>query len=105
MTESADCRDHFTARARLQAMLDVEAALADAEAATGVIPREAAIAIGSSARAELFDADAIESEAVRAGNRAIPLVRHLTARVASSHPDLAYTFIGARRARTSSIRR
>jgi 3-carboxy-cis,cis-muconate cycloisomerase len=75
---------HFSSTARLQAMLDVEAALAEAEASLGVIPRAAAAPIRKAARAELYDAAAIESEARQAGNLAIPLVRHLTARVASA---------------------
>lgn len=81
MTELAT---HFSSTARLQALLDVEAALAEAEASLGVIPRAAAAPIRQAARAELYDAVAIESEARRAGNLAIPLVRHLTARVAST---------------------
>jgi 3-carboxy-cis,cis-muconate cycloisomerase len=77
-------------------MLDVEAALAAAEASTGVIPREAASAIAAAANAELFDIAAIESESERAGNAAIPLVRHLTSRVAATAPDLArYVHWGA----------
>jgi len=77
-------------------MLDVEAALAEAEASTGIIPREAATAIAAAAKADLFDLAAIESEAERAGNVAIPLVHHLTARVASTAPDLArYVHWGA----------
>ena len=81
MTELAT---HFSSVARLQAMLHVEAALAEAEASLGVIPRSAAEAIRRAARAELYDAVVIESEARQAGNLAIPLVRHLTARVASA---------------------
>jgi 3-carboxy-cis,cis-muconate cycloisomerase len=81
MTELAT---HFSSTARLQALLDVEAALAEAEASLGVIPRAAAAPIRQAARAELYEAVAIESEARRAGNLAIPLVRHLTARVAST---------------------
>ena len=42
---------HFSSIARLQAMLHVEAALADAEASVGVIPRAAAEAIRRAARA------------------------------------------------------
>ena len=77
-------------------MLDVEAALAEAEAATGVIPREAATAIRAAAKADLYDLAAIESQARRAGNLAIPLVRHLTSRVASSAADMArYVHWGA----------
>ena len=73
-TESADSRDHFTARARLQAMLDVEAALARAEARAGVIPLQRPQRSDRQRQAELFDVDAIEAESVRAGNLAIPLV-------------------------------
>ncbi len=87
---------HFSARARVQAMLDVEAALAEAEAATETIPRQAATAIRDAATVDGFDISAIEAEAERAGNLAIPLVRHLTARVASSAPNLArYVHWGA----------
>src|SRR5687767_940882 len=75
---------YFSSIARLQALLDVEAALAEAEASLGVIPRAAAAPIRQAARAELYDTVAIESEARQAGNLAIPLVRHLTARVASA---------------------
>ena len=73
----------FSDRARLQAMLDVEAVLADAEAEVGVIPRSAIAAIRAAVRAEHYDLDAIAREAASAGNVAIPLVRHLTARVAA----------------------
>src|SRR4029453_8999039 len=66
---------NFSPHARIQAMLDVEAALAEAEASNGVIPREAATAIRAAANADLYDIAAIESEAERAGNLAIPLVR------------------------------
>jgi 3-carboxy-cis,cis-muconate cycloisomerase len=77
-------------------MLDVEAALADAEALNAIIPGEAAIAIRAAAKADLYDLAAIESEAERAGNLAIPLVRHLTSRVASTAADMArYVHWGA----------
>ena len=67
-------------------MLDVETALAEAEAAIGVIPRQAARSIRACARADGLDEALIESEAKRDGNAAIPLIRQLTARVASSDP-------------------
>ena len=87
---------YFSSQSRLQAMLDVEAALADAEASVGVIPADAATAIRREARAELFDAAALESEAAAAGNLAIPLVRQLTTRVAASSADAArYVHWGA----------
>jgi len=65
----------------LQAMLDAEAALAQASADVGVVPREAADEIAAASRAELYDADALAAEAHDAGNPAIPLVRALTARL------------------------
>jgi 3-carboxy-cis,cis-muconate cycloisomerase len=79
----------FSDTARLQAMLDVEAALAHAEAATGVIPAAAAQAIGAACRAELFDLEALGRAAVDGGNPAIPLVKALTATVAERDPDAA----------------
>jgi 3-carboxy-cis,cis-muconate cycloisomerase len=59
----------------LQAMLDVEAALARASAELGVIPVEHAEAIAAACRAELFDVAAIGAEAANVGNPAEPLVR------------------------------
>ena len=73
--------DVFSDRSMLQAMLDFEAALARAEAKTGVIPAGAADAISAAARAEDFDAAAIAREARASGTVSIPLVRALTARV------------------------
>ncbi len=87
---------HFSLRAHLQAMLDVEAALAEAEAAIGVIPRQAARSIRACARVENLDEAVIESEARRDGNMAIPLVRQLTSRVAAADADAArYVHWGA----------
>ena len=65
----------------LQAMLDAEAALAEACADAGIVPREAADEIAVACRAELYDADAIDADARAAGNPVIPLVRALTARL------------------------
>jgi 3-carboxy-cis,cis-muconate cycloisomerase len=81
--------DHFTLTARLQAMLDVEAALAEAEAALEIIPRSAVRAIRDACRAGLYDSAAIAAAARRAGNLAIPLVRELTRRVAAADSDAA----------------
>jgi len=72
----------FSDRARLQAMLDVEAALARAEARVGVIPVGAVAPIVESCRVDLFDIPALAEAAALAGNPAIPLVQALTARVA-----------------------
>ena len=65
----------------LQAMLDVEAALARASAEVGLIAVEHAEAIAAACRAEWFDVAAIGAEAANVGNPAEPLVRALRARV------------------------
>src|SRR5450631_316382 len=67
---------------RVQRMLDFEAALARAEAATGVIPATAAVSIVRCCRAEDYDLAALRAAARNAGNLAIPLVAALTAQVA-----------------------
>lgn len=77
----------FSDRARLQGMLDFEAALARAEARVGVIPAPPAAAIAAKCRAELFDSAALSRSAALAGNLAIPLVKQLTALVARDNPD------------------
>jgi 3-carboxy-cis,cis-muconate cycloisomerase len=71
----------FDDRARLQAMLDFEAALARAEATAGVIPAEAAEAITAACDAARFDLGAIGRAAADGGNLAIPMVKALTAAV------------------------
>jgi 3-carboxy-cis,cis-muconate cycloisomerase len=82
--------------ARLQAMLDFEAALAEAEAAAGVVPASCVAPIRAAARAEHYDAAAIAAEAARAGNLAIPLIAHLTRRVAAADAEAArYVHWGA----------
>jgi 3-carboxy-cis,cis-muconate cycloisomerase len=80
----------------LQHMLGFEAALARAEAATGVIPANAADPIAKACKAGSFDLDALAEAATRSGNLAIPLVKALTAHVAKADPDAArYVHWGA----------
>jgi 3-carboxy-cis,cis-muconate cycloisomerase len=74
-------RAAFSDRALLQAMLDFEAALARAEARTGVIPDSAVRPICDACRADLYDIAAIGRAAALAGNPAIPLVKALNAAV------------------------
>ena len=82
--------------AYLQHMLDFEAALARAEAATGVIPARAAIPIASACKASSFDLGALGEAATRSGNLAIPLVKALTTEVAKADADAArYVHWGA----------
>ncbi|WP_437526395.1 3-carboxy-cis,cis-muconate cycloisomerase [Sorangium sp. So ce726] len=82
-------QDIFSDRARVQGMLDFEAALARAEAGAGVIPPEAAAPIASQCRAERFDLDRLARGAALAGNAAIPLVAELTGLVAREDPEAA----------------
>ena len=65
----------------LAAMLDFEAALATAEARAGLVPEEAARAIGAACRAEHFDLGELGRAARAAGNPVPALVRALTAAV------------------------
>jgi len=68
-------------RAWLQALLDVEAALARACAREELIPAHAAETIAAAARAERFDAAALGREAARSGTPVLALVEALRAAV------------------------
>src|ERR1700752_354349 len=74
---------------RIKGMQRFEAALATAEARTGVIPARAAQKITECCRAEQFDLSAIAKEAAHAGNAAIPLVKMLTEAIARQDKDAA----------------
>ncbi len=96
MLSSAPMRAVCDDVAALQHMLDFEAALAHAEAATGVIPKRAAEPIAKACRAEAFDLAGLAEAATRSGNLAIPLVKALTAHVAKSDAEAArYVHWGA----------
>jgi 3-carboxy-cis,cis-muconate cycloisomerase len=71
----------------LGAMLEVERALAAAEARAGVIPSEAAKAIADACRAERFDAAAIGDAGRAPGNPVEPLVRALREAVGEEAAD------------------
>jgi 3-carboxy-cis,cis-muconate cycloisomerase len=77
----ADVAAHLSSRARLQAMLDVEATLAQVQAELGLIPSSAVEPIRAAAQADRYPVAAIAAEAADDGNLAIPLVRHLTRQV------------------------
>lgn len=66
----------------VQAMFRFEEALAEAEAAEGVIPDSAARVIASVCKAQLYDIPALVVAGRRAGALAIPLVKELTRTVA-----------------------
>ena len=72
---------------RWQAWLDVEAALAHAQAELGIIPAEAAKAIAANAKLELMDRNRIDEGFARTGHTLVPLVWELS-RVVGDHGAL-----------------
>src|SRR5262252_808351 len=70
---------------RWQAWLDVEAALAKAQAELAIIPAEAADAIARAARLELMDRARIDDGLARTGHTLVPLVWELARVVGEPH--------------------
>src|SRR5437879_10468330 len=70
---------------RWQAWLDVEAALADAQAELGIIPAAAATATAGAARYELLDRRRIDEGFARTGHTIVPLVWELARVVGEPH--------------------
>lgn len=77
---SAEVRDSFESRSLVQSWLDVERALAEAEAEAGVVPRAAADRIGREADAALYDLDALREGIARSQHPLVPLIRSLADR-------------------------
>jgi len=93
---TAAMRTLHSDRAIIARMLKVEAALARAEAAAGIIPPHAAAAIKSACNPARFDPVALGNSAALAGNVAIPFVKALTAEVAKRDREAArYVHWGA----------
>ena len=69
--------DAVSERAWLEAMLEIESALARAEAAAGIVPAEAADAIAEHCRRSSYDFDELLEQGRAVGNPAEPLVRAL----------------------------
>ena len=89
MSTTVAMAEAVSSGAWLQAMLDVEAALAAAEASAGVIPAEVAPIVAAACRAELFDVDELGRAAAASASAVVPLVAAL--RVAL--PDEAAAFV------------
>src|SRR5579864_6194614 len=70
---------------RWQAWLDVEAALAKAQAELGIIPKEAAEAITKAARYELMDRARLDEGFARTGHTIVPLVWELSRVTGEKH--------------------
>jgi 3-carboxy-cis,cis-muconate cycloisomerase len=75
----------YTLEARWQAWLDVEVALAKAQAELDIVPSEAAEAIARAARLELFERTRIEEGFARTGHTLVPLVWELARVVGDPH--------------------
>lgn len=91
-----DMREVFCDQGRVQAMLDVEAALARAEARVGLIPASAVAPIENACRADLYDFAALGEAIATAGNSAIPLVKALGKQIAATDTEAErYVHLGA----------
>lgn len=85
----------FSGRSFVAAMLRFEAALAQAQAAEGLIPAAAARSIVGTCQVELFDVDKIVRDSGNAGSVALPLVKALKEAVGLFNPDaVAWTHFG-----------
>ncbi|MEU5551859.1 adenylosuccinate lyase [Micromonospora sp. NPDC047793] len=76
---NAEMRGVFNDRQLMQSWLDVEAALARAQAGLGVIPSAAAQAITDAARLDRLDTAVLAADAADTVHPLVPLVRALTA--------------------------
>lgn len=86
----------FSDHGRVQGMLDFEAALARAEASSGLIPQAAVQPIANACQAERYDFAALAQAIVTAGNSAIPLVKALGRQVAEQSAEAErYVHLGA----------
>src|SRR5579859_5471066 len=75
----------YRLESRWQAWLDVEAALAKAQAELGIIPKEAAEAITKAARYELMDRARLDEGFARTGHTIVPLVWELSRVTGEKH--------------------
>ena len=71
--------------ARRQRYLDVEAALAAAQAEVGLVPKDAAAAIVAGARLELLDEQRLATEHARTGHLMVPIIGELSRVVGDEH--------------------
>ena len=69
---TADMRQIFSEVSTFQRWLDVEVALARAQASMGMIPPEAAEIIAAKADASLLDLEAVKASGKRTGHRTCP---------------------------------
>lgn len=89
LATTAAMAEVFSDRSLLQAMLDFEVALAEAESEVGIVPVSAVQAIKNAARADAFNPILFSQQTLRAGTPGIPLVRTLTEAVRQQDPHAA----------------
>ncbi len=70
-----EMREIFSDQRTVQAWLDIEVALAEAEAELGIIPKEAAWAINEAGDVFLYDLDEMKREMDKTSHPIVPLVR------------------------------
>jgi adenylosuccinate lyase len=75
--DDPDVRALFTEAARFQSWLDVEAALAQAQAELGIIPEGAALEITRKAHLQYVDLAAVRAGLARTGHPLVPLIWEL----------------------------
>ncbi|RIX99666.1 3-carboxy-cis,cis-muconate cycloisomerase [Aureimonas flava] len=85
LTGDREIRAHFAAEAEIAAMLRFEAALAEAQAALGIVPAEAAGAIRDVCAAPFGELDAVRAGMGRDGVPVPALVKALRERVGAPH--------------------
>jgi 3-carboxy-cis,cis-muconate cycloisomerase len=85
--------DAVSDRAWFEAMLEVESALARAEAAAGIVPEDAAAAISAACSVDLYDLGDLLEQGRPVGNPAEPLVRAIRQQVGDD--AAAYVHRGA----------
>lgn len=75
----------FSREARWQCWLDVEAALATAEAEVGIVPAESAVAIVTVSKLECLDLDRVRAEVAATSHPLMPLVNELARAAGEPH--------------------
>ncbi|MFM9941366.1 MAG: adenylosuccinate lyase family protein [Hyphomicrobiaceae bacterium] len=87
---SPQMRAIFDAMSQYQSWLDVEAALAEAQAEIGMIPAAAAVAIRRAAVIEAFDMEAVKATGEVTGHALLGIVGELRARTSDGHGTWAH---------------
>jgi adenylosuccinate lyase len=90
---TADMRELFSETSAYQRWLDVEVALAKAQASLGIIPKEAADTIAAKANAALIDLEAVKAHGKRTGHSLLGVLAEFRRVIAHDHAR--YVHFGA----------